>query len=304
MEQLVRRRWALSPVLMVLALAAGLLAGCEERSEDAPAAGAPAATLVATTQHGARELLATRVAPGRSVMRALRGATDVRTAYAGGFVEGMLGLTSDPDGPADWFFSVNGIGSSVGAKDVRLSAGDAVWWDYRDWGGLVTTPAVVGAWPAPLVVPSDARRPVIAAAPLAGALTAAGATLTGGASPWRARVGASDALEARDPAWRRALADPDAAGLTATVEDGRILALAPDGSRRVPVPGARALIAAVPTATDPGGGVLVAVAGLDEASARAAARAVAADPRMLAQRYALTFDGAGNPVRAAGRTGP
>ncbi len=296
--------WAVSAWWVVLALAVGLLAGCEERSQDAPASGAPAATLVATTDHGARELLSTRVDPGRSVMRTLRGATDVRTAYAGGFVQGMLGLTSDPGGPADWFFFVNGVGSSVGAKDVRLSDGDAVWWDYRDWGGLVTTPAVVGAWPAPLAVRSDGRGAVLAEERLAGALAAAGATLTTGASPWRARVGASDALEARDPAWRRAVADPDTAGLTATVEDGRILAPAPDGSRRVPVPGARALIAAVPTAASREDGVLVVVAGLEEASARAAARAVAANPRMLAQRYALTFDGAGNPVRAAGRTGP
>ena len=162
----------------------------------------------------------------------------------------------------------------------------------------------VGAWPAPLAVRSDGRGAVLAEERLAGALAAAGAALTTGASPWRARVGASDALEARDPAWRRAVADPDTAGLTATVEDGRILAPAPDGSRRVPVPGARALIAAVPTAASREDGVLVVVAGLEEAAARAAARAVAANPRMLAQRYALTFDGAGNPVRAAGRTGP
>ncbi len=206
-----RGRWALVPVLLVLVLAGALLAGCEERAQDAPPAGAPAATLVATAGYGAQELLSTRVAPGQSVMRALRGATDVRTAYAGGFVDAMLGEAGDPDGPADWFFFVDGISSPVGAKDVELSDGDAVWWDYRRWGGLMSTPAVVGAWPAPLVAAAHAGRRVAADPPLAAALQAAGATLTSGTSPWRARVGASDALAARDPAWRRALADPDGA---------------------------------------------------------------------------------------------
>lgn len=299
-----RGRWALVPVLLVLVLAGALLSGCEERAQDAPPAGAPAATLVATAGYGAQELLSTRVEPGQSVMRALRGATEVRTAYAGGFVDGMLGRDSDPDGPADWFYFVDGISASVGAKDVRLADGEAVWWDYRDWGALVSTPAVVGAWPAPLVSAAHADRRVAADPPLAAALRAAGATLTSGVSPWRARVGASDALAARDPAWRRALADPDGAGLTATIADGRVLALAPDGSRRLPVPGARALVAAVPTATTPQDGVLVAVAGLDEAAARAAARAIAARPGLLAQRYALVFDGAGHPLRAGGRDGP
>lgn len=298
-----RGRWAIVPVLLVLVVAGALLAGCEERAQDAPAAGAPAATLVATADYGARELLSTRVEPGQSVMRALRGATDVETRYAGGFVQGMLGHASDPDGPSDWFFFVDGVASAVGAKDVTLSDGDAVWWDYRDWGALMSTPAVVGSWPAPLVSPGE-ERPVAADAPLAAALAADGADITAGPSAWRARVGASDALAARDPAWRRALADPDAAGLTVTVDDGRIVALEPDGSGRTPVPGARALIAAVPTGVDAQDGVLIAVAGLDEASAQAAARALAADPRMLAQRYALALDGAGTPLRAGGRAGP
>jgi hypothetical protein len=305
MEQLVRRRWALPATLVMLVVAAALLAGCEERAQDAPPSGAPAATLVATADYGARELLSTRVAPGQSVMRALRGATDVRTAYAGGFVEAMLGVATDPAGPSDWFYFVNGIGLSVGAKDVRLADGDAVWWDYRNWGALIATPAVVGSWPAPLAPAGDGNaRPVAADAPLAAALAAAGATLTTGASSWRARVGASETLAARDPAWRRALADPDAAGLTVTVDDGRIVALTPDGARRAPVPGARALIAAVPTGADPADGVLVAVAGLDETSARAAAGAVVAHPGMLAGRYALALDGAGAPLRAGGRRGP
>ena len=297
-----RRRWAVLPVVAVLALLLALVAGCEERAQDAPVAGAPAATLVATAGYGADDLLSTRVNPGQSVMRALRGTTEVTTAYAGGFVDGMLGRTSDADGPSDWFFFVNGMASPVGAKDVTLADGDAIWWDYRDWGHLVQTPAVVGAWPAPLVLPGGRGHRVAADPPLAAALVGAGATLTTGDSPWRARVGSSAALAARDPAWRRALADPDGAGLTATIDDGRIVALEPDGAKRAPVPGARALVAAVPTGIAPEDGVLVAVVGLDDAAARAAAAAIVARPEMLRTRYALTFDGAGHPLRAGGRT--
>ena len=299
-----RRRWPVLPAAVVLVLLLAFAYGCERRSQDAPAADAPAATLTATAGYGATPLLSTRVAPGQSVMRALRGATDVRTAYAGGFVDGMLGHDSDRGGQSDWFFSVNGIASPVGAKDVRVVAGDAVWWDYRRWPLLIQTPGVVGAWPAPLVLPGDRSPAVQADPPLAAALVADGGRLATGESPWRARVGASDDLAARDPAWRRALADPDGAGLTATVAGCRILALNDDGSAREPVPGARALVAAVPTGHDPQRGILVAVAGLDAGAARAAAEEIVAHPEILRLRYSLTFDAAGHPLRAGGRTGP
>ena len=288
-------------VALALVLAA---TGCERRSQDAPASSAPGAALVASAGYGARELLDTRVAPGQSVMRALRGATTVRTAFGGGFVQEMLGYASDPDGPRDWFFFVDGIGSSVGAKDVRLRDGDAVWWDHRDWGALVQTPAVVGQWPAPLAHPGADGPRVVADPPLRRALAAAGARIVAGDSPWRARVGASADLARRDPAWRRALADPDAAGLTVAVEDGVITALGPDGAARVPVPGARALVAAVPTGSQPEDGVLVAVVGLDATAAQAAARTVATSPQVLSLRYAVAFDAAGAPLVAGGRTTP
>ncbi|WP_217914428.1 DUF4430 domain-containing protein [Miltoncostaea marina] len=298
---------ALAPVLMaLLALAAlaALAAGCERRSQDAPAAEAPAATLVATAGYGERELLSTRVAPGQSVMRALRGATEVRTAYAGAFVDSMLGLRSDAAAEEDWFFFVNGVAGATSAEQVPLGDGDAVWWDHRDWGSLQNAFAVVGQWPAPLALPGGRGPAVAADPPLRAALEAAGARLTDVSSPWRAVVGASDALARRDPAWRRALADPDGAGIGVAVEGGAN-GPRPGGAPREPVPGARALIAAVPTdPADPQAGVAVVVAGLDDAAARAAARALADDPAIVRGRYALTLDGEGRPLRAAGRAGP
>jgi Domain of unknown function (DUF4430) len=292
------------PLLTALAvlLALVLLAGCERRAQLAPVSSAPGAGLVATEAYGAHELLSTRVPPGGSVMRALRGATQVDTAYSGGFVQGMLGRASDPSGPRDWFFYVDGIGSSVGAKDVPVRDGDAIWWDFRDWGALAQAPAVVGQWPAPFARPGAPA--VSADPPLRAALAARGAPIASGDSPWRVRVGASADLARRDPAWKRALADPDAAGLTVAIEGGRVTALGPDGGGRAPVPGARALVAAVPTAARPEEGVLMAVAGLDGAAAEAAARTVAADPGVLRLSYAVAFDGAGRPLASGGRWEP
>jgi len=60
----------------------------------------------------------------------------------------------------------------------------------------------------------------------------------------------------------------------------------------------------VPTGPAPSDGALLAVAGLDAGSARAAARTIAARPDVLSLRYAVAFDAVGQPVRAAGRTGP
>ena len=292
-------------LIAVLLATAALVAGCERRAQEEPAAGEAAATIVATADYGAVPLLDVRAEPGQSVMRALRGATEVQTAYGGDFVDGMLGRDSDPGGTRDWFFYVDGVVSPVGARQVDLSDGDAVWWDYRDWGALIDAPAVVGMWPAPFARPAgDAPRPVAADPPLAAALEEAGAQLAGGDSPWRVRVGASPDLARRDPAWRRALADPDRAGLTVAIEDGRITALGPDADAREPVAGARALAAAVPTGLQPADGVLLAVAGLDAAAARAAAATIAGDPSVLRLRYAEAFDGRGRPLRAGGRTEP
>jgi hypothetical protein len=283
---------------MLVALA--LLAGCEERRQEAPAADRPAATLVATADYGARELLSTRVEPGQSVMRATRGATDVQTAYAGAYIRSMLGLESDRSGTRDWFFSVNGLVAAVGAKEVTLHDGDAVWWDHRDWGDLQQAPAMVGVWPAPWALP-DGRGPEVSAdPPLDAPLRDAGARLVDVDPPFRVRVGASDDIARRDPVWRDALADPDGAGLTVAIEDGAVVALGRDGPR-TPVPGARALIAAVPTGPVPADGALLVVAGLDADAARAAAQALARDPAMVHLTYAVALDGDGNVLRAGGR---
>ena len=242
------RRIAVPAVLLVLlSLLVIIAAGCERRSQQAPAADAPSARILATAGFGAEPLMDARVPPGQTVMRALRGTTDVDTRYAGAFVSGMFGRRSDLSGGRDWFLFVNGLLSPVGAKDVDLAAGDEVWWDYRDWSGLTDTWAVVGEWPRPFIRPAPA---VNADPPLDAALADAGARLTDDAeADWRVRVGAAADLSTRDAAWRRAVADPGSVGLTVTIRNDRIEAYdGPAGEWR-PVDGARALIAAVPTGT-------------------------------------------------------
>jgi len=298
----IARRLTMPAVLLILLCVLVMVAaGCERRGQQAPAADAPSARILATAGYGAEPLMDARVAPGQTVMRALRGTTDVDTRYAGAFVSEMFGRRSDLSGGRDWFLFVNGLLSPVGAKDVDLAAGDEVWWDYRDWGGLTDTWATVGQWPRPFIRPA----PVVNAdPPLAAALAAAGVRLTDDASAaWRVRVGTTADVAARDGAWRRAVADPGSAGLTVTVRSGRIHAYdGPAGEWR-PVDGARALIAAVPTGTYPEDGVLVVVAGLDEAAARAAAERLAADPEMVRGAYAAALDGDGAVLQAGGRGG-
>lgn len=271
---------ALALLLAALALAA-VAAGCERRSQDAPAGDEPAASLRITADHGAELLHAAPVPAGQSVMRALRGAVEVDTAYAGGFVAGMLGRRSDIGGQRDWFLFVNGILSPVGARDVELADGDAVWWDHRPWGAVMDPWAVVGSWPAPFTAPAPA---VFAEEPLAAALEEAGAATTADeTAPWRVRAGA---------------------GLTAWPEGDAIVALDAAAGRPAPVPGAGAVIAAVPTAALPEHGVLVVVAGVDEEAAAAAAAALADDPALVRDAYALVLDRAGRPLRAGGRAAP
>lgn len=297
----VARRIARGALALALIAVLALFAGCERRSQEAPAPQAPSAALRVTDAHGATVLLDTRVDPGQSLMRGLRGAARVRTEYGGGFVAEMFGRVSDAGAQRDWFVFVNGILSPVGARQVPLADGDAVWWDFREWGALGDAWAVVGDWPAPFTRPAPR---VHADPPLDAALEAEGAQVVDDPSaPWRARVGTSQALAASDPAWRRALDDPLAAGLTMRIADGRVESLDPAAGAWRPVAGARALIAAVPSADFPEEGVTMVVAGLDAGAARAAAEALAGDPSLVEGAYAVALDGDGAVLAAGGRAG-
>jgi hypothetical protein len=286
-------------ILLLVAAAALVTTGCERVSERPTGE----AHQRITEGFGARVIQDGDAADGVSAMDALRATNTVETVYGGGFVNAIDGLTSDRAGQRDWFYFVNGVAAGRGADQQQLNAGDTVWWDYRPWGGLMDVNAVVGAWPEPFVHGYPSKPTAVAAdPPLDDALRAAGAPVAAGRSDWRVLVGADADLRKRDPAWRRAMADPAAAGLTVRIDGARIRVLAADGETLNDVPGGRAIAAAVRTGgSAEGGGVLLAVAGLDAPAARAAAIRVARDPTVFLGRFAVVFDGTGEPVAAGGR---
>lgn len=90
---------------------------------------------------------------GDTVMDLLERTTKVEASYGGGFVSSIDGLTSSSttEGNSDWFFYYNGILSGKGAREVRVEDGDYIWWDYHSWNQVNFVPAVIGAYPKPLV---------------------------------------------------------------------------------------------------------------------------------------------------------
>lgn len=93
--------------------------------------------------------------PNQTVLGLLQEHLEVKTAFGGGFVHAINGLESgyrDQNGQElllDWFYYVNGILVDRGAADYIPAAGDVIWWDYRPWGHIPASPAVVGAFPQP-----------------------------------------------------------------------------------------------------------------------------------------------------------
>lgn len=145
--------------LALLALALGL-AGCGLGAGDRQPGGVE---LRVTRDFGERLIGSTRrdgVREGETVMRLLRSSErEVQTRYGGRFVQSIGGLSGrGPNGRRDWFFFVNGIESEVGAAEYGLHEGDRVQWDYRDWRATMTVPAIVGAFPAPLVRGVEGKR--------------------------------------------------------------------------------------------------------------------------------------------------
>ena len=96
---------------------------------------------------------------GETVMRLLRSSQKVETRYGGRFVQSINGVSGGgPEGRRDWFFFVNGIESGVGAAEYDLHRGDRVQWDYRQWRAAMSIPAIVGAFPEPMINGVEGKR--------------------------------------------------------------------------------------------------------------------------------------------------
>jgi Domain of unknown function (DUF4430) len=280
-----------------LAALALVLTGCHSKVKATPAAGKPTATVVVTRDLGARQLLDRRVAPGQTVMAALRAIAPVSTRYGGRFVQSIDGISGSLSHTRDWTYFVNGLEAQVGATDVTLHAGDRVWWDYRPWADLPTVPAVVGSFPEPFVHGTGRKQALVevrGSNTLRAALRHDGARTGASTSSWRVLVG-SDAALRSDPAYRNATSSPLAAGVTVIVRDGQVLAYAGQGML-APVPTARAAIFAIRA----NGGATLFVAGVDAAAARTAATALATHPAIAQHRYAIALDARGRVVGQVG----
>jgi hypothetical protein len=246
--------------------------------------------MVVTRDLGARELFARRVAPGQTVMAALRAIAPVHTRYGGRFVQSIDGISGSLTHTEDWTYFVNGLEARVGATDVTLHTGDRAWWDFRPWGDLPTVPAVVGSFPEPFVHGATAPVQVRGSAALRTALQHDGARVGSTPSHWRVLVGSDAALRA-DADYRRTTGAPLDAGVTVSLRAGHVVGYVGHGELD-PMPTARAAIFAIRA----DGGATLYVAGVDSAAASAAATELALHPSIVAHRYAVALDAHGRVV--------
>jgi hypothetical protein len=275
------------------------------------------ASLTVTRDYGSKTLVeAEDTDPPESdtVIRVLDREADITTRYGGGFVQSIDGLSGTESGGRryDWFFYVNGVESPIGSADVRVHAGDRIWWDYRDWTGAMRVPAVVGSWPEPFAqasTPAEARLPVrvecATSRPVCG--TIADRLAAAGANADVERIGAARAEPPRalrilvgpwasirrDPA--ASLDGPASSGVFATFKpggDGRfLLVLAdPGGSPRQALRSDAGLVAAVEADGEP----TWLVTGTDAAGVERAAALL--DSPDLDNHYAVATRGRGGPI--------
>ena len=142
------------PSKLVVALTAAAItltaAGCgAAESSD------PEVTLRLTRDFG-RTLLAEETLPlegHRTALRLLRESHDVDVSEHGSVeaIDGLRARRATRPGGDDrtWALNLNGIEDDLGARDLPLSPGSVVQFDYRDWYVTLDVRATVGAFPQP-----------------------------------------------------------------------------------------------------------------------------------------------------------
>ncbi len=207
-----------------LALGATAAAGCGL----GPGKSTGDVDLTVTRDYGTQVLLQKQdsIHESDTVFRVLDRNADVTTRFGGGFVQSIDGLSGSQSGGrrSDWFFYVNGIESPIGSAQYDLSAGDRIWWDYRDWTAAMRVPAVVGSWPEPFVHGFQGQgygatfvcmSSEDTCATAQAKITAAGATVTTGSLPQiRVVIGPWQAVR-KDPLARELSEAPSESGVFA-----------------------------------------------------------------------------------------
>jgi hypothetical protein len=233
-------------------------------------------------------------------MRFLQKTHDVETSYGGGFVDSIDGVRGDKEGQRDWFYFVNGIEADRGAADFGLNPGDRIQWDHRSWRAAMRVPAIVGAYPEPMVNGREGKRlPVRVQCEREGSepckevmesLAEHDAVATASALEGQAGENSIRVLVGRWEALRRLRGaaaierGPRASGVFVRFRDGgRALDLL-DGAGRVarPAPPGTGLVAATENESS---GIVWVVTGLDDAGVARAAGAL--EERTLHGAYAV-----------------
>ena len=309
-------RWLPGP-LLVLALSG--LAGCGP----GVGPGDGKVSLTVTRDFGSRQLISKTVGglpESETVMRLLGSEAKLTTRYGGGFVQSVDGLKGGRSGgrPVDWFFFVNGREAPKGAAATKVRPGDAIWWDFRDWGEATNVPAVVGSFPEPFLhgPGTEKKLPVriecieVTSEPCRAVSRAlAEEEVPVATQAFRSQV-ADETIRVLVGQWRQLRDEtsilsleegPRASGVYArpSASGEEIALLRPDGRTAKTLSAGSGIVAA--TAAGEGPPVWV-VAGTDAAGLAAAASAFNAGS--LRNRYAVVVEGArvnGAPLTGGGR---
>ena len=289
--------WRVLPALLL----AVLITACGTSKTQPPAQPASGVRVSVSADWGTTPI-ATGVGATGTVIDATRGVASVTTAYGGRYVTTIGNETGD--GSRDWIFWLNGVEAPVGGADLNVAAGDHLWWDIHRWTGRLHVPAVVAAWPRPLTRGfAGTPQGLTADPPLAAALTAFGARVQAPARSRgpRAVVGSASALVQRDGLWRRSIANPAAAGLTAWIDSAGVVRVwnANDAAADM-VPAATAVIVATTDGFSASDAPVVFVAGITAAAATQAATALATNPTLVANSAAICLDAVGHVVCRGG----
>lgn len=115
------------------------------------------ARLVVSRDFGQVVMLDTiiEVDDGTTALEALMHYAEVNTAYGGGFVKSIEGISSgymnQPVTRQDWFLYVNGILTNTGGLAYSIKSGDTIHWYYRDWTFRQSVSSIIGDFPEPFL---------------------------------------------------------------------------------------------------------------------------------------------------------
>jgi hypothetical protein len=297
------------PLIFVLLLLAAILSGCPAPP---PASGDEQSkvTVVVTRDFGRELILAgeVEIGEGTDAMTALQSVAGVETKYGGGFVKAINGLSSDEAIQIDWFYYINGTSLSLGAKDYALRDGDVEHWDLRDWGYRQFVPAIIGAFPQPLLsgVRGEVKpTAVVYDAPFAGEAGALAASLEGRGAAGVLLESAETLSDGVKEQGNLIIVGSAESGLIlelnelhkklgffARMEGGRIIALNEKGKQAGEYGAGWGLIQATQNPWSPGGvgsgeGIVFLVTGTDDNGIRSAANALIDNSDGLRYAYAV-----------------